>query len=301
MCTRLALALLGTLVHAPIVAAQSPATARGTAFVMHMRTTPVGDAPLVAASMDAMKSEWTGKVIATLGRGRIDVTDAAEGSGNRIFKKGDYMLFDTSGSIVVTPAEQVFASLNVDPGKVIGATGAEVTFKDVKVTFDSLGAGEPIAGIPTRRYRLTSSSTMTMSMPSLVAAGVPVPTIETTTTMDYWVGAVPFPPTPFVRGSPDIKVDSTNPTFELTAKVVKAMKSLPTGMIPLKMLTATRTNMGSMGSMGSDQLFELSEIQAADIDLDRLTLPGGFTQRALNGLPMTPFSAAALEKWKTRP
>lgn len=302
MRTRLALALLGTLALPSVAAAQSPATARGTTFVMHMRTTPTGDGAM-AASADAMKSDWTGKVVAALTRGRIDITEAATGPGPRVFQKGDYILFDTSGSIVVTPAEQAFASFNVDPGAVFNAVGsfATFTFKDVKVGVDSLGTGEPIAGIPTRKYRITSSTTMAMAMPALADAGISMPAIEMKSTTDYWLGVVPFPPTPFVRTSPDIKVDSTIPSSEMTLKVARAMRSLPAGMIPLKTVTTSHMSMGDMGSMRTEQLFELSVFQTTDVDLDRLALPAGFTQRALSGLPMTPLTAAAIEKWKARP
>jgi hypothetical protein len=298
----LTLALIGSLALPSVVAAQTPAAARGMTFVMHVRTTPTGEGAM-ATSLDAMKADWTGKVISTPRRGRIDIIDATGGPGPRFFKKGDHVLFDTSGSIVVTPVEQTFASFNVDPSAVFNAVGsmATFTFKDVKVGVDSLGAGEPIAGIPTRKYRITSSATMTMSMPALAEAGITMPAMEMKSTTDYWLGVVPFPPTPFVRMSPDIKIDSTVPSAEMTLKVARAMRSLPAGMIPVKTVTTSHMTMGDMGSMRTEQIFELSDFQTADVDLDRLTLPAEFRQRALNELPMTPFSAAALEKWKARP
>jgi hypothetical protein len=294
------LAAVGTSALCATARAQTPASAseRATTFVMRMRSSPSGDGTMGAA-MAALKSEWTANVVAMTRRGRIDIV---EGGQPGIFEKGDYLLFDSVDVVLVKPSEKAFSPFPVGNGMPLSnLPGMQITLKNVKAALDSSGAGETLAGRPTQKYRVVTSYGMTMSMPEMASAGVQMPEIEITSTIDYWLASATVPSTPFTRLVVSPPNGSTNPMTELLTKLAVIMRSLPAGTVPLRTITATRMSFGAMGSAAIDQVVEMSDLSASSVDLDRLTIPKDFSERPIAGLPTTPTPADSTDKWRSRP
>src|SRR5215210_5398110 len=102
-------ALARTTALALLLAASTSAqqTARGPAFTVRMKLTPVGDGPM-AAAMEAQRAEWRGTAVSVAGRGRIDIIEGAQAP---VMEKGDYLLFEGGDGIVVRPAERSYLIL----------------------------------------------------------------------------------------------------------------------------------------------------------------------------------------------
>jgi hypothetical protein len=266
-------------------------TARGTSFTVHIKITAVGDGPM-ATSMRAQQAEWRGTATSVATRGRIDIV---EGGQPPVLQQGSFMLFEGANAVAVNPDDKSF--LLMQGAQLLGMSalsGLQITLKNVVVKLDTLGPGESIEGRPTQHYRVTSSYEMTMAM----AGGTP---IATTQTSDFWIATTTdVPVTPFSRTTAS-SVRGTGPMAELIDKIAAAMAGLPQGGAPLRSVVASRVTMAGMAA-GTDNITEISDIKAADVDLDRLVLPSGFVERTLPGMPPADStSSAAAERWRTRP
>jgi len=211
-------------------------------------------------------------------------------------QQGDYMLFEGTDAIVVKPAEKSFVLLqSAQLGGRAMLGGLQITLNNAVAKLDTLGPGETIDGRPTQHYRLSATHEMTM------AAAGGGPPITTRQTSDYWIAAIPdFPATPFNKTTAQ-DTRTAGPMAELAEKLAAATAGLPRGGVVVRQLTSTRITMSGMAA-GTDNTTEISDIKKADVDLDRLVLPSGFTQRTLPGLPpVDSTSSAAVEKWRTRP
>ena len=267
--------------------------ARGTTFGMHVKITAVGDGPM-ATAMQAQQAEWRGVATSVANRGRIDIV---EGGQPPLIQQGDFMLFEGADAIVVRPTDKSFVMLQLaQMGNRALLGGLQITLKNIVTKLDTLGAGETIEGRPTQRYRLSASYEMTMAA---MAGGPP---ISTTQTSDYWFAAIPdVPATPFNKtAGSDGRV--VGPMAELADKVTAATAGLPREGMIVRHVTSSRITMAGT-TAGIDNTTEISNLKKADVDLDRLVLPSGLTQRTLPGLPApdSTSSAAAETKWRTRP
>jgi hypothetical protein len=93
-------------------------------------------------------------------RARLDVDSAAHESGLSA-ADGEYVLVDSGAVLVVSPKERRilrYAFVDLDRGVaalVANAPGTTTAIGDVAVKLEPLGAGQPILGLPTVRWRLT--------------------------------------------------------------------------------------------------------------------------------------------------
>jgi hypothetical protein len=281
------LAALSLLLAASISAQQ---TARGAAFTVHVKITPVGEGPM-AAAVEAQRAEWRGTAMSLAGRGRIDVVEGAQPPA---MATGDYMLFEGGEGIVVRPSDRSYLflgnAMQALSGQMAGAA-FQVSLSNVAVKLDSLG-GETVDGRPTSHYRISGSYDMTVS----------AMTISTSQTTEYWlVDAGNIPLAPFTRLGLPPNTTISGPMAPFLEKYVAATAGLPQAQIPLRQVITTRINFGGM-TAGTDNLIELSGFKTADVDLDQLVLPSGYTIRTLPYMPgPDSTSQAAGDKWRTRP
>jgi hypothetical protein len=93
-------------------------------------------------------------------RARLDVDTAARVSGVSA-ADGEYVLADSGAMLVVSPKEhriRRYAYADLDGGLAALAAnlpGTTTAIGDVAVTLEPLGAGRPMFGVPTTRWRLT--------------------------------------------------------------------------------------------------------------------------------------------------
>jgi hypothetical protein len=93
-------------------------------------------------------------------RARLDVDSAARESGLSA-ADGAYVLVDSGAVLVVSPKERRilrYAFADLDRGAaalVANAPGTTTAIGDVAVELEPLGAGQPMLGLPTTRWRLT--------------------------------------------------------------------------------------------------------------------------------------------------
>src|SRR5215211_1008445 len=100
-------AAIGSMVAAqPVPRGQSP----GVAYDIRVTSSPRGESRMTAA-LAMTAQNYAGRVVFAAGRGRMDVT---EGGAEALFKKGDYILFDSTDLVIVHPEAQEFLLLPHD-------------------------------------------------------------------------------------------------------------------------------------------------------------------------------------------
>ncbi|HEV7705026.1 MAG TPA: hypothetical protein VGO46_12075 [Gemmatimonadaceae bacterium] len=122
------------------------------------------------------------------GNSRIDVTQSMSPGG--MMGQGTYMITNASKGTVtsVDPAKQQYTVIDIgelgktasDMQSALGGM-AKIDIADIKVDVQDLGAGEPLDGYPTFKYRITQGYTMNMVV---MGHTMSTPTLSVT---DVWV------------------------------------------------------------------------------------------------------------------
>ncbi len=88
---------------------------------------------------------------------------------------------------------------------------------------------------------------------------------------------------------------------EFAEKMSLVLKGLPPGM-PLKTVTSINV-MGPGGPTGMSNTMEISGYKTADVNLDQLVLPEGYTEASMPGMGQLafPLSADGGAKWRIKP
>jgi hypothetical protein len=239
---------------------------------------------------------YAGHAMVAADRGRLDIT---EGGADQLFGKGDYILFDTSDVVIVRPRTKDFMPLPRDLGKSgmdqLAATGVKLSVTDVKVTMDSIGGSDTVAGQPTRHYRMTIAFNMSID------AGFVQQGVGTESTTDYWVATVPgLPGNPLLRANAMGAPLTVGGIFaELSHKVDSAAKRMG-GAVALKTKTVGKVVQGPGAVLTTEQSSDVSNIRHEDVDVGLLVLPEGYVPAAYPGSdkPAAPDAGA---KWRVRP
>ena len=271
-CRLAAVAALGAVAAAPGAAAAQD-------YSYAFRVTPSDGEP------------FAGSVRVAGGRARID----AEGLGGRR-ESGDYLLLHDGGRTVtvVNPRERTYSVTDARSFERIVATAMRAVnvavsakLDDVRVVAGPVGAGDTIAGYPTRRYRLTQEYAATVGVMGF--AGAPEYHVVMT---DFWVA----PGLELMR-NPLVEMLATSETALAQAdrafveRSAAARDRLFRGM-PLRLIVAARSvdehgrRSGKHG--GSRLVVEVTRVVHGPVDRAALDVPAGF--RAQHG----PFN------WKMR-
>lgn len=240
---------------------------------------------------------YTGHAVVVGDRGRMDIT---EGGVESLFSKGDYILFDTTDLVIVHPATRDFVVLRHDAAAQglahLQSMGLKMTVSDVKVTLDSIGAGDTVAGMPTRHFRMTTAFNLSID------AGFMQKGLGTESVTDYWVANVPGLPTnPLLRvnGISSPGAAMTGLFAELAARVDSAARRLGSA-VALKTVTVSRMNEGPGTAATTKQESDVSDIQRQDVDEGLLLLPDGYKPGSLPGLEPSQTTDDGT-KWRTLP
>jgi hypothetical protein len=256
-------------------ASASPASARVTpGFTYTLRVTSgTPDAqPGISGGPGTMS--YVGRVQWSNGRGRVDVV---EGGIESLFTAGDYLLVDSSTVTVVHPAKREYFVLAPDDSANGGfaAMTSLMQLSDEKVVLDSIGAGDTISGVPTRRYRMTVAFNMSMLGGSIQQR------LGTESVTDYWVGVVPG-----LSGNPLLRsnglASATLPaTFKTLSARVDSAAAKMGHTLPLRTSAITRVIVGPGRIIQTQQSSLVSDLKRTGIDQSLLMIPEGFKKVAM--------------------
>lgn len=291
----LALAVFATASPAQSTAPQGP-TVPGLSYTIHASAGPSSGSGMMGA-VGVGSQNYTGRAVVAGDRGRMDITD---GGVESLFTKGDYILFDTTDLVIVHPATKDFVVLRHDVASQglarLESMGLKMAVSDVKVTLDSISAGDTVAGIPTRHYRMTTAFNLSID------AGFMQQGLGTESLTDYWVANVPGLPTnPLLRvnGISSPSAAMTGLFADLSARVDSAARRLGSA-VALKTVTVSHMNRGPGTSTTTRQESDVSDIRHQDVDESLLLLPAGYKQGSLPGMEQKPTTDDGA-KWRTLP
>lgn len=270
-------------------------TIPGMAYTIRVTSGPQSGGGSAAAVAGAAQN-YTANVIFAAGRGRMDVVD---GGVPNLFSKGDYILFEGHDLAIVRPGSREWTPLAHDTTgtamQQLEANGISMKMADLKVTLDSLGAGDTVAGHATTRYRMTTAFTMSVDagfMRSRFAA-------ENTTT--YWLASLPgMPGNPLLQANGFSGGPMSAGAFAELSKKVDSAAARMGSRVALRTRTVSRLVLDAPGSnVQTEQTSEVSNLVSRPVDEHLLTLPAGYTQVPLPG--MDTVAAGVAGRWMRVP
>ncbi|HXT17404.1 MAG TPA: hypothetical protein VN706_17320 [Gemmatimonadaceae bacterium] len=288
-----AMAAAAALLPAVVFSQASPVRPRtlpGFTYTVHISSTPTTHGSATMPSSVAAV-DFTGSAVVAGGRGRLDIV---AGGAEGMFEKGDYLLFDSLDVVIVHPATREFVPVprNFSSGSMdqMQAMGVKATVSDEKVVLDSLGAADTIAGVPTRRYRMTVAFNMAMD------GGLVQQRIGTESVTDYWVAVIPgMPSNPLLRVNGLAGGGVAGMFRVLTARVDSAAARMGQA-IALKTRATTHMLLGPGATMETQQASDVSALKRGPVDESLLMLPAGYKISAASEM-----TSDAAEKWRRPP
>jgi hypothetical protein len=211
----------------------------------------------------------SGRALVTEKAGRLDVDEASPKRG-AVSAKDSYILYDSASMTIVAPRFRQVARLSLGnperESSPASAPNARATISDVAVRLDTLGAGEPILGMATTRYRLTRDY-------KVATTGVtPKRTSAEHVVEELWIAderkglANPF------AGLIHLPAGASSGIDELSAKTAEARGRMGRG-IPLKTVTTNSSTSSRNAVTQTVTTMEITNLQAENIDDDILVAP----------------------------
>lgn len=246
-------------------------------------------------------TEWSANVeVAASGRGRIDVLKSTI---SRLFDAGDFVLFDSDGSIIVKPALGTFDIPALKRRTTARAKEFEssFSFRDLVSHLETLPDREAVAGFETIHTRLTVSYGLGLHFlpeEDMPAELIPQPT--STLTREFWVARVEgLPPNPMSPFGPMAGADALPGAAEFKAIFESAWNEISQLGVPLRSRTRSESRIGDrLQSISSDS--DVSLIRAKAIDPARLMLPEGIRWGGSDTDDIERIDAL-VAKWRTPP
>lgn len=286
----LAAAFAGGAVGAAHGQSGRPSLVPGYAYTLRV-SGHAGSSPVAGPGTNS----YVGRVSYAGARGRMDIVD---GGVEMMFAKGDYILFDSTEIVVVHPATEEFLVIGPDAlrhtANRMAVTGVVMTTSDEKVSLDSLGVGDTVSGVPTRRYRLSLAFNMNIDAPSSGRSR-----IASESTTDYWVGSVPGLPSNSLLRSNGLGMSAMPGLFATLGARVDSASARMGQTIALRTISTTRIAAGPGQQIETHQSSEVSDLARRPVDQSLLVLPDRFKPVSAEGGDAP--SAEAVAKWKTLP
>jgi hypothetical protein len=275
-----------------------PSAVPGIGYTIRVSSRPRGGRQGGVLPVGPSNWNWTGNVVVTGGRGRVDI---AEGGAQGLFGEGDFMLFDATDFLIVRPGSKEYIAL---PGSGLGGglemlramPNLRVEVGDLKVAVDKIGTGDTIAGYSTQHYRITTGYIVSIDAAFIQQAMA----LESTT--DYWMASVDGLSTgPFLKFFTGV-ISLGGIVREVGPKIDSAVARMG-NVSPLKATTVTTITDGRGGISESEASIVASAIKRRDVDPSLLVLPDEY-QPAKTGIAQllggtTKGDAGA--KWKAKP
>ena len=219
-----------------------------------------------------------------VGTVREDGRNARIDFDNRQSGDREYMLVRDGQLVVVQPEDREYSVMEDSTFERIAGVGLEaasdvgvVRFRvqDARITPERLGPGDSIAGLPTRRVRLTEEFSVEVR-----AFGMRGDAVRMRVVTDYWVTAEPL-----LVHNPLIEMLSrlgsvlgqSDPAF--VRQQVAARRALLPGT-PLRIVVTTWTSDRDEHDRGPEvQTIEISDLTRTRVDPAIFRIPEGLTQR----------------------
>lgn len=267
----------------------------GVAYTLTVRSAPKAGTSVPALSAGPSQN-YVGRSVFAADRGRMDIV---QGGVPPLFTAGDYVLFDTTGFLVVHPATRDFIAITRDAGGPsadrLAQAGVDIKLSDVKVTLDSLGPSDTVAGYATVHYRMTSAFNMSIEA-SFMAQQLGAEAVT-----DYWVAFVPgLPNNPLLRANGVMSLQTMGSAFADLSRRVDSASARMHQAVALRSTTTSRLVQGPGESGAVESTSEVSNLANAPVDENLLIIPAGFTQKPIPGFEAMPLPDIAA-KWRRRP
>ena len=216
----------------------------------------------------------SGRAMVTSKGGRLDIDEASKERG-AMADKGGYILYDPTAMMIVSPKDkQIIKFTFADLEKGMSALAANVpgmrlSITDVAVNFEKLGAGEPILGMATTKYRITQDYKIAMKVAFMNRNSTE------RIVQDYWmVDEKAGFANPFARMGSMRPVgggafaDLMNKTAEATSKMGKG--------IPVKTVSTTTSTSDKGEKTTNVSTMEVTELKAGNVDDALLVAPSDY-------------------------
>lgn len=265
------------------------------AYTLTVQSTPQSGTSVAALSAGPAQN-YVGRSVFAANRGRMDIV---EGGVAPLFAVGDYILFDTTSFIVVHPSTRDFIAVTNDLGGLsadkLASLGMTVKLSDVKVTLDSLGPSDTVAGYATLHYRMNTAFNMS------VVASFMSQQLGAENVTDYWVAVVPgLPDNPLLRANGVMEAPLMGGPFSDLSRRVDSASARMHQAVALRSSSTNRIVQGPGESGSVLATSDVSGITREPVDENLLMLPADFTQKSLPGFEGTPPPDVAA-KWRKRP
>jgi len=263
-----------TLISSPLAAQVAAKQSPGVEFDMKTSMTVSGGMP----GMADMAPNYSAHGVALGARLRIDLV---EGALPPLAQRGDYILFDTSGITVVHPGKKDYVKIpNGASTKFLDqlqAMGMSVKVGDISAAVDLIPGTDTVAGFPTRHYKMTLSSTMTIE--GMGASQQ----LKSQTASEYWNATIPgLAVSPLELASKlnggnqmGTAAPSSGPFKELSAKADSVTRRMTGTAVRIKL--TTRSGADAVAATG-DVVSELSNVKHAPVADSMFVVPADYTR-----------------------
>ena len=212
----------------------------------------------------------SGRALVTAQAGRLDIDDASMKRG-AISGKDSYILYDSASMTIVAPRDRQMVRLSLEhlERDLTGASipGTVVKISDVAVAFDTLGAGEPMLGLRTTRYRLTQDYTVAAVGPLMKKRNSTEHIVQELWIADEQKGlANPFGRLGLFRTGPG------SGSSDVMTKTAEARSRMGRG-IPLKTVTTNTSTSNRDEVTRTVTTMEIVDLQKENVDDDILVAP----------------------------
>jgi hypothetical protein len=208
------------------------------------------------------------------GKARMDYEGEVNQPG---MKKGGYMILDADKGTMTMVSPEDKKAMIMDPaaiGNAMGAMGASGMVKmevaDAKVDVESLGAGESILGYPTKRYRISRSHTMNVSVMGRKNSS------KESSVSEVWMAdkfiedkAFEAWAKNFARGMGSMGGDAMKQLMELE------QAKMPKG-IALKSVTTSTSTDPKGKAVATTMTMEMQELKKTSFDASLFEVPAGY-------------------------
>ncbi|HEY4305349.1 MAG TPA: hypothetical protein VGM82_12815 [Gemmatimonadaceae bacterium] len=264
---------LATMATAPLrmggTSRASFAAACSVAYDAHVSSASVGNG--------APSFGWVARILHDGRRGRVDFV-----SGVAPLHTGEYVLFDTTGAVLVRPASKTFAPLQNNSLERFLQPGMELSIADVTQSLDTATSNGPA-----RHFRLTQRYATVVQ---IHAANNPSIRLETSSTVDYWLtraeGVAAACASPFIDPPP---VASGRVLMPWILRQRAAAALLPQGLLATTTVFHSETSSPGGGpTIATSDSVAISGLHSVVISPADLLLPDDFKPSVIPGLPMQP-------------
>jgi hypothetical protein len=212
----------------------------------------------------------SGRAMVTSKAGRLDIDEASKERG-AMTDEGGYILYDPTSMMIVSPKEKQILKFTFDDlekgmsAMAASVPGMRIAVTDVAVSFEKLGAGEPLLGMSTTKYRVTQDYKLAMKVAFMNRNSTEH------TVQEYWMADQKSG-----FANPFARMGSMRPVgggafAELMTKTAEATARMGSG-IPVKTVTTTTSTNDKGEKTSNVATMEVTELKAGNVD-DALLVP----------------------------